>query len=119
MAHRFGAVTDETLHYLEHHPDMALWAYTPLLSGSYTRTDKPLAAEYDHPGTSRSLALLDEIAAETATTRGHVVLAWLAGGSPAATPIVGVSTVRQLDEAFAGVALRLTAEQRARLDSTV
>ena len=64
---RFGAVTDEVLHYLEHHPDMALWAYTPLLSGRYTRADKPLPAEYDHPGTARRLVVLDEIAAETGT----------------------------------------------------
>jgi aryl-alcohol dehydrogenase-like predicted oxidoreductase len=116
---RFGAVTDEVLHYLEHNPDMALWAYTPLLSGRYTRADKPLPAEYDHPGTTRRLAVLDEIAAETGTNRNRVVLAWLTGGNPAATPIVGVSTVEQLDEAVAGVSLELTAEQRERLDSAV
>lgn len=117
VVHRFGAVTDEVLHYLEHHPDMALWAYTPLLSGRYTRADRPLPAEYDHPGTASRLAVLDEVAEETGTNRNRVVLAWLAGGHPAATPIVGVSTVEQLDEAMAGVALELTAEQRARLDA--
>ncbi|MFF3494595.1 aldo/keto reductase [Streptomyces sp. NPDC002795] len=117
--HRFAAVSDEVLHYLEHQPDMALWAYTPLLSGGYTRADKPLPQEYDHPGTARRLAALDEIAAETGTNRNRVVLAWLTGGHPAATPIVGVSSVEQLDEAVAGVALELTADQRGRLDSAV
>jgi aryl-alcohol dehydrogenase-like predicted oxidoreductase len=116
VVHRFGAVTDEVLHYLEQHEDMALWAYTPLLSGRYTRTDKALPAEYDHLGTTRRLAVLDEIAAETGTNRNRVVLAWL---TEVATPIVGVSTVEQLDEALAGVSLELTAEQRARLDSAV
>jgi aryl-alcohol dehydrogenase-like predicted oxidoreductase len=119
VVHRFGAVTDEVLHYLEHQPDMALWAYTPLLSGRYTRADKPLPAEYDHPGTARRLAVLDEVAAETGTNGNQVVLAWLTGGNPTATPIVGVSTVKQLDEAVAGVSLELTAEQRERLDSAV
>jgi aryl-alcohol dehydrogenase-like predicted oxidoreductase len=119
VVHRFGAVTDEVLHYLEHHPDMALWAYTPLLSGRYTRADKPLPAEYDHPGTARRLAVLDEIAAEIGTNRNRVVLAWLTGGNPAATPIVGVSTLEQLDEAVAGMSLKLTAEQRERLDSAL
>lgn len=80
VSHRFGAVSDEVLHYLEHHPDMELWAYTPLLSGGYTRADKPLPQEYDHPGTVRRLAVLDEIAAETGTNRNRVVLAWLTGG---------------------------------------
>lgn len=117
VRHRFGVVSDEVLHYLEHHPDIALWAYTPLLNGRYTRPDRPLPAEYDHPGTARRLAALDEIAAETGTNRNRVVLAWLTGGAPAATPIVGVSTVKQLDEAVAGVSLELTAEQRERLDS--
>jgi aryl-alcohol dehydrogenase-like predicted oxidoreductase len=116
---RFGAVTNEVLHYLEHNPDMALWAYTPLLSGGYTRADKPLPAEYDHPGTARRLAVLDEITAETGTNRNQVVLAWLTGGNPAATAIVGVSTVEQLDEAVAGASLEMTAEQRERLDSAV
>jgi aryl-alcohol dehydrogenase-like predicted oxidoreductase len=119
VSHRFGTATDEVLHYLEHHAEMALWAYTPLLSGGYTRADKPLPAEYDHPGSDRRLAALDAIADETGTNRNHVVLAWLTGGSPAATPIVGVSTVEQLDEAIAGTAMELTAEQRERLDSAV
>ncbi|SHN36807.1 Predicted oxidoreductase [Actinacidiphila paucisporea] len=119
VAHRFGAVSDEVLHYLQAYPDIALWAYTPLLSGGYTRADKPLPAQYEHPGTRRRLAALDETAAETGTDRNGVVLAWLAGGTPAATPIVGVSTVGQLDEAMAGIALELTAEQRERLDRAV
>jgi aryl-alcohol dehydrogenase-like predicted oxidoreductase len=117
VVHRFGAVTDEVLHYLEHHEDMTLWAYTPLLSGRYTRADKPLFPEYDHPGTVSRLAALDEVAEETGANRNRVVLAWLTGGRHSVTPIVGVSRVEQLDEAFAGVALELTAEQRARLDA--
>jgi aryl-alcohol dehydrogenase-like predicted oxidoreductase len=119
VVHRFGAVTDEVLHYLEHHSDMALWAYTPLLSGRYTRADKPILAEYDHSGTTRRLAALDEIAGETGTNRNRVVLAWLTGAHPAATPIVGVSTVEQLDEAIAGVALELTPTQRERLNAAM
>jgi len=114
---RFGPVTNEVLHYVEHHPDMALWAYTPLLSGSYTH--KPLAAEYDHPGTTRRLAALDEVAEETGADRNQVVLAWLTGGAPPVTPVVGVSSVAQLDAALAGAALELTAAQRDRLDAVV
>nr|BFE51366.1 aldo/keto reductase [Saccharothrix mutabilis subsp. capreolus] len=116
VVHRFGEVSDEVVHYLEHHPDLALWAYTPLLSGRYTRTDKPLPAEYDHPGTTRRLAVLDQVAAETGADRNQVVLAWLTGGDLDITPIVGVSSVGQLDDAIAGVSLELTADQRQRLD---
>jgi hypothetical protein len=113
VTQRLGSVqsSDEVLHYVERHPDIALWAHTPLLSGGYTRADKPLPEEYDDPGTTRRLAVLDEIAAETGTNRNQVVLAWLTGGNPAATPIVGVSTGEQLDEAVAAVSLELAAGQ--------
>jgi aryl-alcohol dehydrogenase-like predicted oxidoreductase len=43
------------------------------------------------------------------------VLAWLSGGDPPVTPIVGVNTPAQLDEALAGVSLVLTDAQRRRL----
>ncbi|HEU4542055.1 MAG TPA: aldo/keto reductase [Jiangellaceae bacterium] len=117
QAHRFGFVTEETLDYVAENPDVTLWAYSPLLLGAYVRADRPLQDAYDHPGTSRRLAVLDEVSAELGATRNQVVLAWLSGGQPAITPIVGVSSARQLDEAMAGVSLSLTAEQRLRLDS--
>ncbi|GAA1891887.1 aldo/keto reductase [Asanoa iriomotensis] len=117
VVHRFGNFNDELRAYAESHQDIDIWSYTPLLSGSYTRADKPLAPEYDHPGTARRLAALDTVAAETGTTRNHVVLAWLTGGCPAVMPIVGPSTVPQLDEAIAALSLSLTAEQRSLLDS--
>ncbi|WP_117208616.1 aldo/keto reductase [Allorhizocola rhizosphaerae] len=117
VVHRFGAITDEVVDYVQSHPEMEIWAYTPLLSGRYARADRPLPEEYHHPGTTRRLAVLDEIAAETGSDRNRVVLAWLTGGEPKATPVVGVSTTAQLDDALAGVSLTLTAHQRNRLDS--
>lgn len=115
-AHRFGSVSDETLDYAtsEH---LDIWAYTTLLEGAYVRADRPLAEGYDHPGTTRRLAVLNEVAAELGVTRNQVVLAWLIGGSPAITPIVRVSTPAQLDEALAGARLTLTPEQRARMNA--
>ncbi len=116
VVHRFGAATDEVLHYLEHNPDMSLWAYTPLLSGGYTRADKPLPAEYEHAGTARRLAALDEIARETGTNRNQVVMAWLTA-NPAVIPIAGVSRVEHVDEAIAGASLVLSVSQLSRLDA--
>lgn len=95
-----------------------LAGYTALqLSYSYLQP-RPLAPVVgnDHPGTARRLAVLDEVAAEQGATRNQVVLGWLAGGEPAVTPVVGVSTIDQLDEALAGVRLELAPEQRRRLD---
>jgi aryl-alcohol dehydrogenase-like predicted oxidoreductase len=115
--HRFGWVADEVLDYVATERELALWAYTPLLNGFYTRDDRPLPEAYDHPGTTRRLAVLTEVADELGVTRNQVVLAWLAGGVPTITPIVGVSKVAQLEEALTGVALVLPQELRARLDA--
>lgn len=113
---RFGWVTDEVLDYVQSDPALSLWAYTPLLRGAYARPER-LPEAYQHPGTTRRLAALDAVAAELGATRNQVVLAWLAGGDPPVTPIVGVSTTAQLEEALGGVSLVLTDSQRRRLDA--
>ncbi|WP_017597317.1 aldo/keto reductase [Nocardiopsis lucentensis] len=90
-------------------------AYTSLLWGAYTRPDKELERAYDHPGTAARLAALDEVAAQTGATRNQVVLAWLMDSDPAVVPLVGVSTMTQLDEAIEATDLTLTKEQWRRL----
>ena len=50
-------------------------------------------------------------------TVNQVVLAWLIGAEVPMIPLVGASSVAQLDESLAAVDLELTAEQRARLDA--
>ncbi|KUP95383.1 aldo/keto reductase [Thermobifida cellulosilytica] len=94
---------------------LALVAYTPLLYGAYVRADRELSRPYDHPGTPARLAVLREVAAECGATPNQVVLAWLMGDGT--IPLVGVSTVAQVDEALDAVDLELSAEQRARLDA--
>ena len=51
-------------------------------------------------------------------SRTQVVLAWLLGGAPAVTPIVGVSSVAQLDEVMAARELVLDESDRAVLNSS-
>jgi aryl-alcohol dehydrogenase-like predicted oxidoreductase len=110
--HVHAAPTD--LDFVSSVPGMALLAYSSLLSGAYVK--KPLGEHYAHPGTEARLRVLDEVAAETGATRNQVVLAWLAGHRAPVIPLVGVSSVAQLEEAAAGVALKLDAEQRRRLN---
>lgn len=108
--------TPELLDYVAHRPDVTLFAYSTLLSGSYVRPDRPLSRAYDHPGTPARLKALAEVAAGLGATVNQTVLAWLSGGSPSVLPVVGVSSVAQLDEAIAGMSLVLPPEDRARLD---
>lgn len=115
--HRFGFATDETRDYLTCHPEMELWAYSPLIQGSYDRPDRPFPQEYDHPGTTRRLAALRDVAAARGVRPGQVVLAWLLHDVPMARPIVGVSSVEQLEEALAASALDLGPEETTRLNA--
>ncbi|MES0836019.1 aldo/keto reductase [Nocardiopsis tropica] len=94
-----------------------LVAYTSLLWGAYTRPEKAAGLDpvYDHPGTPARLAVLDEVARETGATRNQVVLAWLMDSDPRVVPLVGVSSLDQLNEAIEATDLTLSAEQWGRL----
>ncbi|GAA4754391.1 aldo/keto reductase [Nocardioides endophyticus] len=102
--HRFGFVGDETVDYLELHPEMELWVYSPLIQGSFDRADRPFPEAYDHPGTTARLATLNALAGRLGVPASQVVLGWmLAKGWK---PIVGVSSVEQLDSALESRQLR-------------
>ncbi|MGW7595262.1 aldo/keto reductase [Streptomyces rubiginosohelvolus] len=77
---------------------LAVWSYTSLMWGSYVRADKPLPPTYDHPGTTRVRAVLDDVADELRATRNQVVLAWLM--RQGIDPIVGASRAEQIEEAL-------------------
>lgn len=112
-----GGAGGDLLSYLREEPGLTLVAYSPLLVGAYTRQDRPLDAEFDHPGTPARLAALREVAEETGASLNQVVLAWLIGGDLPVIPLVGASSVAQLDESLAAVDLELTPEQRTRLNT--
>ncbi|MEU2248365.1 aldo/keto reductase [Streptomyces sp. NPDC019224] len=94
---------------------LEVWAYSSLLWGAYTRQDKPFPETYDHPGTTRVLTVLDEVAGEVSATKNQVVLAWLLHQGVA--PIVGVSRVEQAEEALAARDVRLDDHHLARFEA--
>jgi aryl-alcohol dehydrogenase-like predicted oxidoreductase len=96
---------------------MTLVAYSPLLGGAYSRPDRARDRGYEHPGTGTRLAALSQVVTETGATANQVVLAWLMGGDLPVVPLIGASTVVQLDESLAAVDLQLSAEQRQLLDA--
>jgi aryl-alcohol dehydrogenase-like predicted oxidoreductase len=112
--HPFGVLDDEQRDYAEVN-GIEVWAYTPLLGGAYDNPDKEIPEVFDHPGTTRRLAELDKAAAELGAARGQVVLAWLRAHG--IRPMLGGSTLAQLDSALTGVRLDLPAELLARMDA--
>ncbi len=113
--HRFGYVTDETIDYLETHPELELWVYSPLVQGSYDRADRPFPIAYDHPGTTARLTALATVASLRGLELSQVVLAWLLARGW--KPIIGVSTLDQLESALAAASLELSPEELASLDA--
>ncbi|MEU2794150.1 aldo/keto reductase [Streptomyces sp. NPDC007100] len=111
--------TDEGLldYAAAHDEDLTLLGYSTLMHGAYARPGQPLPDRYDHPGSVARLRVVREVAAEAGATVNQVVLAWLMGGRVPVVPVLGVSSVTQLDEALAAVDLQLDAVQRARLDT--
>jgi aryl-alcohol dehydrogenase-like predicted oxidoreductase len=115
-----GLLGGDLLSYLRDEPQLTMVVYASLLRGGYVRPDKlaaPEFAEYQHPGTQARLAVLREVASEAGATVNQVVLAWLTGGELPMIPVIGASSVAQLDESLAAADLELTSGQRARLDA--
>ncbi|MEW2115072.1 aldo/keto reductase [Streptomyces sp. NPDC005474] len=104
-------LTDEDLDFARSE-GLTVWSYSSLMWGSYVRTDKPLPQTYDHPGTARVLAVLNDVAGELSATKNQVALAWLT--RQGIDPIVGVSRVQQIEEALAARHVRLGDEHMAR-----
>ncbi|MGI5128271.1 aldo/keto reductase [Pseudonocardia sp. CA-107938] len=116
----FGAnphISDELLDLAREQPDLTVLAYSALLSGAYTRADRPLPEQYDHEGSRHRLAVLAQVADELGATPNQVVLAWLLRGDPPVLPVLGASSVEQLDESLGALELTLDDEHLRRLDS--
>jgi aryl-alcohol dehydrogenase-like predicted oxidoreductase len=112
-----GVADGSILSYVRAEPGTTLVAYSPLLNGAYTSPGKHPDRAYDHPGTRARLKALDQVVKQTGATANQVVLAWLIGGEPPVVPLVGASSVGQLDESLAAVDLQLSADQRQLLDA--
>ncbi|MDX2644618.1 aldo/keto reductase [Streptomyces sp. PA03-1a] len=117
---RFGIQRHADAELLDHvrtQPDLTLLGYSTLVHGAYTRDDKAVPGQYRHGGTERRLRVLREVARQAGATPNQVVLAWLLGGDVPVLPVLGVSSVAQLDELLAAADLDLEPELRARLDA--
>ncbi|RSM90730.1 aldo/keto reductase [Kibdelosporangium aridum] len=113
-----GYVSGDLLAYLRETPELTLVAYSPLLAGAYVHPDRDLGPDWDHAGNPLRRAALQDVANETGATVNQVVLAWMIGGEIPIIPLVGASSVKQIEESLAAVDLELTEEQRGKLDST-
>ena len=98
-------------------PPLAVTAYSPLLQGAMVRDDKELWDGYGHPTSLERRRVLHDVARQVGATPNQVALAWLLGGPVPVIPVIGPSSVAQLDELLGAADLDLDPEVRARLDA--
>ena len=104
------AVNDDLLDYCRA-TGTTLLAYSALLSGAYTRPDRPIDQQYLGADADARLAALRQVAADHNVTPNQVILAWLLQGDPAIIPVMAAGSEAQMKENLAALALRLTGDE--------
>jgi aryl-alcohol dehydrogenase-like predicted oxidoreductase len=108
------AANDDLLDYCRAQ-GITMLAYSPLLSGAYTRADRSFSEQYLGPDTDARLVALKSVAEEVGGTANQVVLAWMVQSDPPVIPLVAASTAEQMQENLGALEIELSAEQIARL----
>jgi aryl-alcohol dehydrogenase-like predicted oxidoreductase len=111
------AADEGLLDFCRANPEVALLAYSPLLSGAYTVRGREIPAQYRGPDTKARLAVLRHVAHDAGASANQVVLAWLMATTPAAIPLIAASNDEQLDDNLSALAVELSPQQLATLDA--
>ncbi|MBE1875140.1 aldo/keto reductase [Myceligenerans pegani] len=98
-------------------PGLTVMAYSPLHQGVFVRDDKPLRDGADNPASRERIRVLRQVAGELGVTPNQLALAWLLGGEVPVVPVIGASSVEQLDELLGAAELDLDDETRDRLNA--
>lgn len=96
---------------------MTMLAYSALLGGAYTRSDRPIPTEYSNSDNEQRLTVLNSVAKEIGATANQVVLCWMMQSSPSVLPLIAASTPEQLSENISALDFELSPEQMERLNS--
>ncbi|SRR5579884_837620 len=109
--------TDELLDYCAAQDDFTLLAYSPLLSGFYTRNGVDIPDYYVNSDRDARMKALMQVAAEVGATPNQVVLAWMMQSTPTVIPIIAASTREQLSENLGALHVHLSQQQMETLNA--
>jgi len=110
------AANEDLLDYV-YNRGITLLAYSVLLSGAYTRSDREFGYQYLGSDTDNRLSALNAVAAEIGATPNQVILAWMMQSTPSVVPLIAASSSEQLKENIDAINLVLTNDQLEKLDS--
>lgn len=96
---------------------IGLIAYSILLQGAYTRSERELPAQFAGPDAEMRLDVLKTVAIEQGCSPNQVIIAWMRQSSPSILPIIAGSRIEQLEENIAALDVMLSPDQMRRLDT--
>ena len=96
---------------------LTLVGYSVLLQGAFTRSDRPVPAQYAGPEADQRLAALRQVAQEIGADPNQVIIAWMRQSDPPVLPIVAGSRPEQLRQNIAALGIRLDEDQMQRLNT--
>lgn len=106
----------ELVDYCKENKDVALVAYSPLLSGKYVKPERNPYNAFDTPENKRRLKVLEAVAKEHDTNSlNPIVLAWLIQGTPRVIPVFSASKLVQLKDNLQALEIILSEDQLDKL----
>jgi len=108
--------TDEFVTYCDDH-DLTMLPYSPLLQGCYGRDDRRIPERYVTTENRLKMETVQDIAERQGISGNQVVLAWMTQRDPPTVPVIGCSSVDQLDENIAALDVEPSDTEMERLNS--
>lgn len=107
--------TDELLDYCEQ-AGLTVCPYSPTLQGSYGRDDRRMPEGYVRTENRLKQRVVDDLADRKGVDGNAIALAWMLDRDRPTVPVVGCSSVAQLEANLAAADVSFTAAERDRLD---
>ena len=96
---------------------LALVAYSVLLQGAYSRTERELPVQFAGIESDDRLKALAGVAEQEGSSVNQIIIAWLRQSNPSVLPIIAGSKIDQLKENIAALNIILTEEQMHTLNT--
>ena len=109
------ATTDELVDYCEQ-ADLTLLPYSPTLQGCYGRDDRPVPEGYARSENRVKMRAIEDIADRKGVNGNTVALAWLLDRDQPTVPVLGVSTLEQIEQNLAATDISFSGAERRRLN---
>ena len=95
---------------------ITLLAYSALLSGAYTRDDRPISDQYQGPDTNNRINVLVSVAKDVNAAPNQVILAWMHQSDPLVIPLIAASTSEQLRDNLDALTIQLSPDHMTKLN---